>query len=33
MFFTYVFRELRRRHRQALLTALGLAVGVASWSP
>ncbi len=28
MFFTYVFRELRRRHRQALLTALGLAVGV-----
>ena len=29
MFCTYVFRELRRRHRQALLTALGLAVGVA----
>ena len=29
MFFTYVLRELRRRHRQALLTALGLAVGVA----
>ncbi len=29
MFFTYVFRELRRRHRQALLTAMGLAVGVA----
>jgi ABC-type lipoprotein release transport system permease subunit len=29
MFFTYVARELRRRHRQALLTALGLAVGVA----
>ena len=29
MFFTYVFRELHRRHRQALLTALGLAVGVA----
>jgi ABC-type antimicrobial peptide transport system permease subunit len=28
MFFTYVYRELRRRHRQALLTALGLAVGV-----
>jgi putative ABC transport system permease protein len=28
MFFTYIFRELRRRHRQALLTALGLAVGV-----
>ena len=28
MFFTYVCRELRRRHRQALLTALGLAVGV-----
>ena len=28
MFFTYVFRELRRRHRQALLTAMGLAVGV-----
>jgi putative ABC transport system permease protein len=29
VFFTYVFRELRRRHRQALLTAMGLAVGVA----
>jgi ABC-type antimicrobial peptide transport system permease subunit len=29
MFFTYVYRELRRRHRQALLTSLGLAVGVA----
>ena len=29
MFFIYVFRELRRRHRQALLTAMGLAVGVA----
>ncbi|MFA4965676.1 MAG: ABC transporter permease [Thermoleophilia bacterium] len=29
MFFTYLYRELRRRHRQALLTALGLAVGVA----
>jgi len=28
MFFTYIYRELRRRHRQALLTALGLAVGV-----
>jgi ABC-type antimicrobial peptide transport system permease subunit len=28
MFFTYLWRELRRRHRQALLTALGLAVGV-----
>jgi ABC-type antimicrobial peptide transport system permease subunit len=28
MFFTYVYRELRRRHRQALLTALGLALGV-----
>jgi ABC-type antimicrobial peptide transport system permease subunit len=28
MFFTYLYRELRRRHRQALLTALGLAVGV-----
>ena len=28
MFFTYIRRELRRRHRQALLTALGLAVGV-----
>lgn len=28
MFFTYIWRELRRRHRQALLTALGLAVGV-----
>ena len=23
MFFTYIYRELRRRHRQALLTALG----------
>jgi len=29
MYFTYLFRELRRRHKQALLTALGLAVGVA----
>ncbi len=28
MLFTYIWRELRRRHRQALLTALGLAVGV-----
>ena len=28
MFFVYIWRELRRRHRQALLTALGLAVGV-----
>jgi ABC-type antimicrobial peptide transport system permease subunit len=28
MFFIYIWRELRRRHRQALLTALGLAVGV-----
>ena len=28
MFFTYLWRELRRRHRQALLTAFGLAVGV-----
>lgn len=28
MLLTYVYRELRRRHRQALLTALGLAVGV-----
>ncbi len=28
MFFTYIYRELRRRHRQALLMALGLAVGV-----
>jgi putative ABC transport system permease protein len=27
-FLTYVFRELQRRRRQALLTALGLAVGV-----
>jgi putative ABC transport system permease protein len=26
-FFTYLFRELQRRRRQALLTALGLAVG------
>ena len=29
MYFTYIYMELRRRHRQALLTALGLAVGVA----
>jgi len=29
MFWTYLYRELRRRHKQALLTALGLAVGVA----
>ena len=29
MFFTYLYRELRRRHRQAILTALGLALGVA----
>jgi ABC-type antimicrobial peptide transport system permease subunit len=29
MFFTYVWRELRRRKRQALLTSLGLALGVA----
>jgi ABC-type antimicrobial peptide transport system permease subunit len=29
MFFTYVWRELRRRRRQALLTSLGLALGVA----
>ena len=28
MFLTYVYRELRRRHRQALLIALGLALGV-----
>lgn len=28
MFFTYIYRELRHRYRQALLTALGLAVGV-----
>ncbi len=28
MFFTYLYRELRRRHRQAILTALGLALGV-----
>ena len=28
MLFTYIWREIRRRHRQALLTALGLAVGV-----
>jgi putative ABC transport system permease protein len=27
-FFTYLFRELQRRRRQALLTAVGLAVGV-----
>lgn len=29
MFQIDVYRELRRRHRQALLTALGLTVGVA----
>jgi ABC-type lipoprotein release transport system permease subunit len=28
VFLTYVYRELRRRHRQALLIALGLALGV-----
>lgn len=28
MLFTYIWRELRRRRRQAMLTALGLAVGV-----
>ena len=28
MFFIYLYRELRRRHRQALLTAFGLAIGV-----
>ena len=28
MFLKYLFRELRHRHRQALLTALGLALGV-----
>ena len=28
MFFTYLFRELRRRRRQAALVSLGLAVGV-----
>jgi ABC-type lipoprotein release transport system permease subunit len=29
MYFTYIWRELRHRHRQALLMALGLAVGIA----
>jgi len=29
MYFTYLFRELRRRHRQAMLVSLGLALGVA----
>ena len=29
MFFTYLYRELRRRHRQAILTSLGLALGIA----
>jgi len=29
MFFTYIIRELRRRYRQTILTAVGLAVGVA----
>jgi putative ABC transport system permease protein len=28
MFFTYIWRELRRRMRQAVLAALGLALGV-----
>ena len=28
MFFTYMYRELRRRHRQAILTAIGLALGI-----
>ena len=28
MFLTYLYRELRRRHRQAILTALGLALGI-----
>ena len=28
MFFTYLYRELRRRHRQAILTSLGLALGI-----
>jgi hypothetical protein len=28
MFFTYLWRELRRRLRQAVLIALGLALGV-----
>jgi ABC-type antimicrobial peptide transport system permease subunit len=28
VFFTYLYRELRRRHRQAIFTALGLALGV-----
>ena len=27
-FWTYLYRELRRRHRQAILTALGLALGI-----
>jgi ABC-type antimicrobial peptide transport system permease subunit len=29
VFFTYLYRELRRRHRQAILTSLGLALGIA----
>ena len=28
MFLTYIYRELRRRHRQAILTSLGLALGI-----
>lgn len=28
MYFTYLRRELRRRHRQALVVALGLAIGI-----
>jgi hypothetical protein len=33
MFFTYPWRELRRRWRQATITALGLALASAWWSP
>jgi ABC-type antimicrobial peptide transport system permease subunit len=28
VFLTYIYRELRRRHRQAILTSLGLALGI-----
>jgi ABC-type antimicrobial peptide transport system permease subunit len=28
VFWTYLYRELRRRHRQAILTSLGLALGI-----
>ena len=33
MFFTYIYRELRRRHRQALLTRSAWRSASAWWSP